>query len=54
MNNTIREICRSCEHAEPKHAESCYCKHYGIIIGYSKKDCRGYKREQIQERKDRD
>lgn len=46
------KICPKCEHAKKKSGESCYCVKYGIIIGYSKTSCRGFEREQVQERKD--
>ena len=46
------KVCPKCEHAKKKSGESCYCVKYGIIIGYSKTSCRGFEREQVQERKD--
>ena len=48
------KVCPSCEYAKKKHGESCYCVLYGIIIGYSKTSCRGWKLEQVSERTDRD
>lgn len=42
-------VCLSCEHAKQKHRESCYCVKYGMIIGYSKTECRGFEREQVRE-----
>ena len=35
-------ICMKCRFARDRFRESCYCTKYGIIIGYSKKECRGY------------
>jgi hypothetical protein len=52
LNDRQREICRTCVHAKDKSTKfggSCYCVLFGIIIGYSKTDCRGYEREQVQE-----
>ena len=54
MNEGITEICRACKHAKDKHNGSCYCTQYGIIIGYSKTQCRGFEREQVQEPEDHD
>lgn len=44
-----KEVCKSCEFAKEKFANSCYCIKYGIIIGYSKEQCRGY--EQVRQQK---
>ena len=52
MNNGIREVCKSCDYANPKHSAQCYCTKYGIIIGYSKTECRGFKNEQVREQED--
>ena len=46
------KVCLSCGHARQKFVESCYCVLYGIIIGYSKTECRGWKREQVREPED--
>ena len=47
--NGKREVCRECAHAKDKaHGGACYCTKYGIIIGYSKQDCRGFEREQVR------
>lgn len=42
------KICTECAHARDKFGESCFCVLYGIIIGYSKTECRGFEREQIR------
>ena len=42
-----REICRECKNARDRYGGSCYCVKYGIIIGYSKRECRGFEREQV-------
>ena len=47
------QVCRACDHAKQKFGESCYCTLYGIIIGYSKRECRGFEREQVQSDSDR-
>ena len=41
--------CLDCEYAKQKFRESCYCTQYGIIIGYSKRECKGYKKEELNE-----
>ena len=41
-------LCPSCKFAKDRFRESCYCVKYGIVIGYSKKECRGYKLEQVR------
>ena len=53
MNNGQQEICRSCAYAKHRFGGSCYCVKYGYIIGYSKKECRGYEHdtEQVREQK---
>ena len=51
MNEEHREICRNCRHARDRFGGSCYCIKYGYIIGFSKKECRGYEhheREQVR------
>lgn len=42
MNNGHLEICRECEHGKQRFGGSCFCTLFGIIIGYSKTECRGY------------
>ena len=42
-------VCLDCEYAKQKFRESCYCTRYGIIIGYSKMECTGYKKEELNE-----
>ena len=42
-------VCPSCKWAKQKNRESCYCVKYGIIIGYSKIECRGHEVEQVSE-----
>ena len=37
--------CTDCQYAKQKFRDSCYCTRYGIIIGYSKKDCKGWEKE---------
>ena len=54
MNYGSKEVCRDCANAKNHTGQSCYCTKYGIIIGYSKTECRGYEREQVREREDRD
>ena len=49
MNYGKREICRECAYAKEKRGGACYCTKYGIIIGYSKEQCRGYAREQVRQ-----
>lgn len=39
-------VCLNCHWAKQKFRESCYCARYGIIIGYSKMECTGYKKEE--------
>lgn len=46
------EICRECRHARRKTWRTVECIRYGIIIGYTKSECRGFEREQIPEQKD--
>ena len=46
------EICRVCVHSNNIGRDGCYCILYGIIIGYSKHECRGFKREQVPEQED--
>lgn len=52
----MKEICKECEYARDKFGKSCYCVKLGIIIGYSKQECRQFERagerEQVQEPKD--
>lgn len=43
------EICRRCKHAKDRFGASCYCTKYGIVIGYSKRDCGGFELEQIRQ-----
>lgn len=47
-----KAVCLECEHARQKFKESCYCVKYGIIIGYSKTECRGFEREQVPQPED--
>lgn len=54
MNYAMVDSCSNCEHAKQKAGKSYYCVKYGIIIGYPKRTCRGYEREQVREQKDRD
>lgn len=49
-----REICRTCEHAKERFGDSCYCTLYGMIIGFSKHECRGWKRGEVSEHTDGD
>ena len=44
--------CLDCYYARQKFRESCYCIRFGIIIGYSKKECSGYKKEEGYENTD--
>ena len=48
------EGCSRCAYGKQRCGESCYCVLYGIIIGYPKKDCRGFADEQVRERQDGD
>ena len=48
------DVCRKCAHARDKGGGGCYCVLYGILIGYGKTDCRGFKDGQIPEPTDRD
>ena len=41
--------CMNCEWAKSKFRESCYCVKYGIVIGYTKITCKGWKHEQETE-----
>ena len=36
-------ICKTCRNAKDKYKEACFCTQYGIIIGYGKEKCKGYK-----------
>ena len=42
-------VCLSCKYAKNRFRESSFCVLYGYIIGYPKIDCRGYKRDKVQE-----
>ena len=53
MNYAMIDSCNNCKHAKQKAGKSYYCVKYGIIIGYPKRTCRGYEREQVREQKDR-
>ena len=46
------KLCADCAHGRQRFRDCCYCVKYGIIIGYGKKECRGYEREQVQESED--
>ena len=52
MNHVVKEVCRDCKYARDKYGGSCYCVKYGIVIGYSKKVCVGYERDEIRKQKD--
>lgn len=52
MNYGVKEICRDCKFARDKYGGSCYCVKYGIVIGYSKRNCVGYERNEVQKPKD--
>lgn len=41
-----KKVCMECKYGKQRTCESCFCTLYGIIIGYSKTNCEGYKREQ--------
>ena len=49
-------VCISCRFARQQFRESCYCTKYGITIGYSKTECKGYESDdyEIWERTDYD
>lgn len=49
MNYGKREICRECQYAKDKFGQSCYCTKYGMIIGYSKHECRGFEHGQVRQ-----
>ena len=44
-----RAVCLECKHGKQRFMACCYCVKYGITIGYSKTECRGFEREQVQE-----
>lgn len=43
-----RPLCAECKHGKDRYKTSCYCVKYGIMIGYSKRECRGFESE-VQE-----
>ena len=45
----MKKVCRDCEHSKDRFNDSCYCKKYGIIIGYSKEYCVSYRPERGEE-----
>ena len=49
-------LCKRCEFAKDKvfnqYSQACYCVKYGFIVSRMKERCKGFKHEQIQERKD--
>ena len=52
----MREVCKKCAHGKSRTRDSCYCTLYGIIIGYSKIRCDGFKEgesEQVQRKENR-
>ena len=42
-----KEVCKDCANSQKRFGDSCYCTLYGIIIGYSKTECKGWKHEEI-------
>lgn len=36
-------VCCACRFSKDRFRDSCYCVQYGMIIGYGKKTCKGYK-----------
>lgn len=52
----FKDVCKECANAKDHMGGGCYCLQYGIIIGYPKMYCVGFKErennEQVRQQED--